>query len=168
MIPSENNGGDRSPRGPVTCRRQKGLNKCRHPSATSEYIDELTIIGYVEVPDISTLFEPNGQFYVHRSCALWSSGVTKADNSALQNVGPVVLQCSSKKCSFCNHYGASLTCNSEGCYKIYHFPCATAAGAFQELASLTTFCSSHLVHVPMLAEGKRLNWLLKLYLLLIC
>lgn len=37
--------GDKSPRGPVTCRRQKSFNKCRHPSMTSEYVDELTIIG---------------------------------------------------------------------------------------------------------------------------
>ncbi|KAG5897190.1 hypothetical protein JTB14_022545 [Gonioctena quinquepunctata] len=149
----EREAGDKSPRGPVTCRRQKSFNKCRHPSVTNEHIDELTIIGYNEAPDVSVLFEPNGQFYVHRSCSLWSYGVTRAENSALLNVGPVVLQSSSKKCSFCNHYGASLTCNMDGCTKIYHFPCATAAGAFQELASLTTLCSSHLDQVVMLCDA---------------
>ncbi|KAJ8921946.1 hypothetical protein NQ315_008580 [Exocentrus adspersus] len=149
----ERESGDKSPRGPVTCRRQKSFNKCRHPSTTSEHVDELTIIGYNEVPDVSVLFEPAGQFYVHRNCALWSHGVTKTENSALLNVGPVVLQSSSKKCSFCNHYGASLTCNMEGCTKIYHFPCATASGAFQELISLTTFCSNHLGQVVMLCES---------------
>ncbi|XP_023312429.1 histone-lysine N-methyltransferase 2C isoform X6 [Anoplophora glabripennis] len=153
MQAPERDSGDKSPRGPVTCRRQKSFNKCRHPSMTSEYVDELTIIGYNEIPDVSVIFEPGGQFYAHRNCALWSHGVTRAENTALLNVGPVVLQSSSKKCSFCNHYGASLMCNMEGCTKIYHFPCATASGAFQELISLTTFCSSHLGQVAMLCES---------------
>lgn len=74
----ERDSGDKSPRGPVTCRRQKSFNKCRHPSMTSEYVDELTIIGYNEIPDVSVLFEPGGHFYVHRNCALWSHGVTRA------------------------------------------------------------------------------------------
>lgn len=77
--------GDKSPKGPVTCRRQKSFNKCRHPSMTSEYIDELTIIGYNEVPDVSSLFELNGQFYIHRNCALWSQGVTKAGRFRINN-----------------------------------------------------------------------------------
>ncbi|VEN62754.1 unnamed protein product [Callosobruchus maculatus] len=151
-------GGDKSPRIPTfSCRRQKGFNKCRVPSTNNEHVDELTIIGYAEVPEVGALFEPNGQFYVHRRCAMWSHGVTRTENSALQNVGPVVLECSTKKCSFCNHYGASLTCNMEGCSKIYHFPCATAAGAFQELVSLTTFCSSHLGQVALLCDASVCN-----------
>ncbi|XP_050507765.1 histone-lysine N-methyltransferase 2C-like isoform X1 [Diabrotica virgifera virgifera] len=145
--------GDKSPKGPVTCRRQKGFNKCRHPSMNSEYVDELTIIGYNEVCDVTSLFEPNGQFYVHRNCALWSNGVTRAENSALLDVGPVVLQCSSKKCSLCNHYGASVTCNLDSCNKVFHFPCATAAGAFQEIMSISTFCSNHIGQVAMLNEA---------------
>lgn len=47
---------------------------------TSEYIDELTIIGYNEIPEVTTIFENTGQFYVHRSCALWSNGVTRTGN----------------------------------------------------------------------------------------
>ncbi|CAH1176242.1 unnamed protein product [Phaedon cochleariae] len=149
---ADRDSGDKSPRGPVTCRRQKSFNKCRHPT-NSEYVDELTIIGYNEVPDVSLIFDPNGQFYVHRSCALWSCGVTRADNSALLNVAQVALQSTSKKCSFCNHFGASVTCNMTGCSKIYHLPCATAAGAFQELVSVTTFCNNHLDRVAMLCES---------------
>lgn len=68
--------GDKSPRGPVTCRRQKSFNKCRHPSITNEYVDELTVIGHIE-PDVNTIFESNGQFYVHRNCAFWSIGVIR-------------------------------------------------------------------------------------------
>jgi hypothetical protein len=77
MPTPEREAGDKSPRGPVTCRRQKSFNKCRHPSLTSEYVDELTIIGYTEEPHVSTLFDSSGYFYAHRSCAAWSHGVTK-------------------------------------------------------------------------------------------
>lgn len=73
----EREAGDKSPRGPVTCRRQKSFNKCRHPSLTSEYVDELTIIGYVEEPDLQSIFDPSGHFYVHRNCATWSNGVLR-------------------------------------------------------------------------------------------
>lgn len=44
---------------------------------TNEYVDELSVIGYTEVPEVQGLFEQSGQFYVHRNCALWSSGVVK-------------------------------------------------------------------------------------------
>lgn len=74
---ADRDAGDKSPRGPVTCRRQKSFNKCRHPSMTSEYVDELTIIGHVEHPEAQSLFEQTGHFYVHRNCALWSNGVVK-------------------------------------------------------------------------------------------
>lgn len=77
----ERENGEKSPRGgPVTCRRQKSFNKCRNPSMTNEYVDELTIIGHVEQPDISNVFETDGVFYVHQSCAIWSSGVVKTGN----------------------------------------------------------------------------------------
>ncbi|XP_063909689.1 histone-lysine N-methyltransferase 2C-like isoform X2 [Zophobas morio] len=149
----ERDSGDKSPRGPVTCRRQKSFNKCRHPSLTSEYVDELTIIGYTEEPHVSTLFDSTGYFYTHRSCALWSNGVVRNENSALENVGPAVLQSSSRKCSFCNHYGASILCKVEGCTKVFHFPCATASGAFQVLNSLTLFCSNHIGQASLECEN---------------
>lgn len=47
---------------------------------TSEYVDELTIIGYVEEPDVQNLFESTGHFYVHSSCALWAQGVSVPGN----------------------------------------------------------------------------------------
>lgn len=75
----EKDTGEKSPRsGPVavTCRRQKSFNKCRNPSMTNEYIDELTIIGYVDEPHVASVFESD-IFYIHQSCAMWSSGVVK-------------------------------------------------------------------------------------------
>lgn len=77
------------------------------------------------------------------------------ENSALENVDQVVLDSSSKKCSFCNHFGASLVCKMDSCSKIFHFPCATASGAFQELSSLTTFCSQHLGQATLSCEGNK-------------
>lgn len=76
----ERDAGEKSPRGgpvAVTCRRQKSFNKCRNPSMTSEYIDELTIIGYTEEPDVSSVFENESTYFIHQSCAMWSSGVVK-------------------------------------------------------------------------------------------
>lgn len=80
----ERENGDKSPRGgpvAVTCRRQKSFNKCRNPSMNSEYVDELTIIGHAEEPDSSNVFESDGSFFVHQSCAIWSSGVVKTGNA---------------------------------------------------------------------------------------
>ncbi|XP_030747185.1 histone-lysine N-methyltransferase 2C-like [Sitophilus oryzae] len=148
----ERESGDKSPRGPVTCRRLKNFSKARSVSSNNEHIDELTIIGHLDQPSISVLYESTGQFYVHRNCALWSNGVSRTEHQALENVGPVVLQSSSKKCSFCNHYGASLTCKNEGCSKFYHFPCATASGALQEQSSLSVYCSNHLGDAAMRGE----------------
>lgn len=79
----ERENGDKSPRGgpvAVTCRRQKSFNKCRNPSITNEYIDELTIIGHSDEPDMSVVFENDNTFYIHQSCAMWSSGVIKNGN----------------------------------------------------------------------------------------
>ncbi|XP_060525404.1 histone-lysine N-methyltransferase 2C-like [Cylas formicarius] len=149
----EKDNGDKSPRGPVTCRRNKTFNRLRNQSMTNEYVDELSIIGYNEEPSVNILFETNGQFFVHRNCALWSKGVNRTEQFALENVGPVVLESSSKKCSFCNHYGASLVCKMEGCTKVFHFPCSTASGAFQELASFSVYCSSHLGQAALHCES---------------
>lgn len=166
--------GDKSPRGPVTCRRQKSFNKCRNPSMTSEYVDELTIIGYSENPDVQSVFEPSGHFYVHRSCTYWSHEVTRTGKYdfccflmkfikfivlfiellGFDNVGPSLLLSISRKCTFCNHYGASAACKMEGCTRIFHFPCATASGAFQELRSCSLYCNLHLSQVALKCESK--------------
>lgn len=59
----------------------------------------------------------------------------------------------SKKCSHCNHFGASLTCKADGCNRMFHYPCATASGAFQELQSLTVYCSQHLNFVASTCDS---------------
>lgn len=46
-----------------------------------------------------------------------------------------------------------MPCKMDGCARIYHFPCGTASGAFQEVTTLTMYCSQHLAHVPLACEG---------------
>lgn len=70
--------GDKSPRAPVTCRRNKNFSRSRSFLSSNEHVDELTIIGHVEEPSVNILYESTGQFYVHRNCALWSYEVTRA------------------------------------------------------------------------------------------
>lgn len=92
-------------------KRQKGLNKCKNPVNTTEYVDELEKIGHIESFDMSLLIE-NTFYYIHRSCAMWSSGVTRDPiNDTLSNVTKVVQKSLNLKCSYCNRYGASVTCN---------------------------------------------------------
>lgn len=132
-------------------RRQKGLNKCKNPIQTSEYVDELEKIGHQESVELSLLVE-NGLFYVHRSCALWSLGVTRDPiNDALSGISAVLAQSLNRKCSFCNHFGASATCKMS-CGKIFHFPCIAASGSFQAAQSCTVFCSDHLAQVPSVCK----------------
>jgi hypothetical protein len=132
-------------------RRQKGLNKCKNPIQTTEYVDELEKIGHSEPVDMNLLLE-NRFFYVHRMCASFSSGVARDTvTEALRNVSSVLVQSLTKKCSHCNHFGASATCKMT-CQKSFHFPCIAASGSFQVLQTCATFCNDHLGQVPLVCE----------------
>lgn len=41
---------------------------------------------------------------------------------------------------------------------MFHYPCATASGAFQELGTLTVLCSQHISQVPILCESKEFKF----------
>lgn len=130
-------------------RRQKGLNKCKNPVNTTEFVDELEKIGHQESVEFNMLIE-NGFYYVHRACAMWSFGVDRDLSDALSNVSQVLKQSLSRKCSFCNHYGASATCKIKtNCARVYHFPCIAASGSFQMYQNSTTYCVDHLGQVPL-------------------
>lgn len=132
-------------------RRQKGLNKCKNPIQTSEYVDELEKIGHQDPVDLNLLVE-GGNFYVHRLCALWSCGVVRDPlNDTLSRVSLVLQQSLNRKCAFCSHYGASATCKMT-CQKAFHFPCITASGGFQVSQTCTAFCSDHLGQVPLVCK----------------
>uniref|UniRef100_A0A8W7PV76 PHD-type domain-containing protein n=1 Tax=Anopheles coluzzii TaxID=1518534 RepID=A0A8W7PV76_ANOCL len=147
--------GDKSPRansllGPPqlgSSKRQKGSNKCKNPIPNAEYTDELEKIGHLEVLDSS--ISDGGYFYVHRSCALWSYGVGRDPVSGtLSNLELMVVQSLSRRCHFCTHYGASLSCKMS-CPKWYHFPCVAASGGFQVIQTYNIFCKEHLGQVPL-------------------
>lgn len=132
-------------------RRQKGLNKCKNPIQTSEYVDELEKIGHQDPVDLNSVVE-SGYFYVHRLCALWSFGVVRDPvKDTLSGVSPALQQSLNRKCSFCNHFGASATCKMT-CQKAFHFPCVAASGSFQVFQTCTTFCTDHLNQVPLVCK----------------
>lgn len=140
-------------------RRQKGLNKCKNPIQTSEYVDEFEKIGHQDPPvDLNSLVE-SGYFYVHRLCALWSFGVMRDPvKETLSGVSSVLQQSLNRKCSYCNHYGASATCKMT-CQKAFHFPCIAASGGFQVFQSCALFCNDHLNQVPLVCKLENIFFL---------
>lgn len=129
-------------------KRQKGLNKCKNPVQNVEYVDELEKIGHLEPSDMGAIID-NGYFYVHRLCAMWSCGVVRDPvNETLSGVSTILKQSLSRKCLYCNHFGASATCKMT-CQKVFHFPCIAASGSFQAYQLCEVFCFDHLGQVPL-------------------
>ena len=98
----------------------------------------------------------SGHVVAHHCCAAWSDIVIQTDDYKLKFVDKAVMQALLEKCSYCHRYGASVQCVIEGpmddvtaadadsdaaspsnlnqrCAKIYHYPCAAAAGCFQAI-----------------------------------
>ncbi|XP_075232135.1 uncharacterized protein LOC142330615 [Lycorma delicatula] len=154
-LPEENIGPDKSPRAlantAVTYRRQKSLAKCRHPSTNGqEPVDELSVVGYAEEPDLSSVFETTGHYYVHEHCAVWSLGVSRPTDLDLQNVGEIIVKATSRRCAYCCRFGASAACTFSNCQRQFHLPCAAASGTFQDTKTYSLICSLHLDQVPLL------------------
>lgn len=111
-------------------------------------MDELEKIGYPEIVEFSSLIE-NGYYYIHRTCALWSMGITRdLTTGTFDNVDEVVSQSLTRKCSYCNRYGANMACKMS-CPKYFHLPCVAASGGFQIIQNFTAFCKEHLGQVPL-------------------
>ena len=60
---SAQSGGDKSPRGSqaphqISHRRQKS----REGKSNGEVLDELSVVGYIDEPDVNIIFEPSGKF----------------------------------------------------------------------------------------------------------
>lgn len=82
----------------------------RNTSLTNftEPVEELTIVGYSEEPEIGALFEQlTGYYYVHQSCIIWSSN---SQDLAPELTCRAVLQASCRRCAYCSHYGAGIPC----------------------------------------------------------
>lgn len=95
------------------------------PSSNPEHTDELSIIGYSESVELSTLVE-NGFIYLHKNCSDWSppakivsssneddkpkiedNNISNDTEDGIKTIVAVALQ---RKCSFCLRFGASISC----------------------------------------------------------
>uniref|UniRef100_A0A3B3Y8S0 MLL3 n=1 Tax=Poecilia mexicana TaxID=48701 RepID=A0A3B3Y8S0_9TELE len=113
------------------------------PDFASRFWDELSHVGLPQGLKVQSLFE-SGQCWAHQSCALWSDGVCEGEGQSLLNVDRAIDSGSTKHCAYCKRLGASIKCCAEGCAQLYHYPCAGAAGTFQDIRSLSLHCPEHI------------------------
>ncbi|XP_034744789.1 histone-lysine N-methyltransferase 2C isoform X9 [Etheostoma cragini] len=124
--------------------KTNGSESCEEePDPASRFWDELSHVGLPEDLNVQSLFE-SGQCWAHQSCALWSEGVCEGEGQSLLNVDRAIDSGSTKHCAYCKRLGASVKCCAEGCAQLYHFPCAGAAGTFQDIRSLSLLCPEHI------------------------
>ncbi|XP_070974437.1 histone-lysine N-methyltransferase 2C-like [Oncorhynchus clarkii lewisi] len=114
------------------------------PDKASRFWDELAHVGLPGDVDIQSLFEESGQCWAHHRCALWSQGVCVGEGQSLLNVDRSIDSGSTEHCAYCKRLGASIKCCAEGCARLYHYPCAGAAGTFQDIRSLSLLCPDHI------------------------
>ncbi|XP_063062990.1 histone-lysine N-methyltransferase 2C isoform X3 [Engraulis encrasicolus] len=108
--------------------------------------DELGQIGLPDDINVQSLFDPTGQCCAHLRCAAWSDGVCRTEGQVLLYVDKAIDSGSTEFCAYCKRLGASIKCCESGCVRSYHFPCAAAAGAFQDSRQYTLHCPDHLEH----------------------
>ncbi|KAM4728821.1 histone-lysine N-methyltransferase 2C isoform 1-T1 [Anableps anableps] len=127
--------GEKKTNGSETCHEE--------PDSASRFWDELSHVGLPQGLKVQSLFE-SGQCWAHQSCALWSDGVCEGEGQSLLNVDGAIDSGSTKHCAYCKRLGASIKCCAEGCAQLYHYPCAGAAGTFQDIRSLSLLCPEHI------------------------
>uniref|UniRef100_UPI003AAECAA4 histone-lysine N-methyltransferase 2C isoform X1 n=1 Tax=Centroberyx gerrardi TaxID=166262 RepID=UPI003AAECAA4 len=123
--------------------KMKSESHGEEPDPASRFWDELSHVGLPQDLDVQSLFE-SGQCWAHQSCVLWSEGVCRGEGQSLLNVDRAIDSGSTKHCAYCKRLGASIKCCAEGCAQLYHYPCAGAAGTFQEIRSLSLLCPEHI------------------------
>ncbi|XP_063317743.1 histone-lysine N-methyltransferase 2C-like isoform X2 [Pelmatolapia mariae] len=124
--------------------KKNGSEGCEdEPDPASRFWNELSHVGLPEDLNVQSLFE-SGQCWAHQSCALWSDGVCEGEGQSLLNVDRAIDSGSTKHCAYCKRLGASIKCCAEGCAQLYHYPCAGAAGTFQDIRSLSLLCPEHI------------------------
>ncbi|KAL0966145.1 hypothetical protein UPYG_G00291500 [Umbra pygmaea] len=114
------------------------------PDSTSRFWDELAHVGLPGDINVRSLFAESGQCRAHHRCALWSQGVGPDRGQSPLNVDRAVISGSTEHCAYCKRLGASIKCCADGCARLYHYPCAGAAGTFQDIRSLSLLCPDHL------------------------
>ncbi|CDQ59356.1 unnamed protein product [Oncorhynchus mykiss] len=130
-----------------------GLHSSSAPGSTDPFNEELAPkfwdeLGQIGLPDdinVQSLFDPTGQCCAHLHCAAWSEGVCRGEaQDSLLYVDKAIDSGSTECCAYCKRLGASIKCCEDGCCRSYHFPCAAAAGTFQDLRRHTLLCPDHL------------------------
>jgi hypothetical protein len=85
----------------------------------------------------------SGEFWAHSNCAVWSCLEEKTSSFSV-NVDKALFGSLSQKCSLCSQYGASAKCQANSsCSEIYHYPCASVLGIFQNFKTHTVLCLTH-------------------------
>ncbi|GFR52558.1 hypothetical protein Agub_g15146 [Astrephomene gubernaculifera] len=79
---------------------------------------------------------------VHSQCALWSPDVFVIGGS-MYGVTAVVKRGRVCRCAHCGRSGATLTCCSAKCSRVYHLPCALEAGAMLVAEPYSMACPEH-------------------------
>ncbi|KAJ8012094.1 hypothetical protein DPEC_G00065110 [Dallia pectoralis] len=113
------------------------------PDRTSRFWDELAHVGLPGDVDVRSFLTESGRCWAHHRCALWSQGVCLGQGQSLLNVDRAIDSGSTEHCAYCKRLGASIKCCAEGCSRLYHYPCAGAAGTFQDIRSLSLLCPDH-------------------------
>lgn len=92
---------------------------------------------------LGRLLPMSNGYWIHTSCALWSSEVWEAPDDGLVHATEKAKGRGAQlKCFGCGFSGATVGCNKSNCPYNYHLPCARACGAVFTL-NQQVFCSSH-------------------------
>nr|XP_055037820.1 histone-lysine N-methyltransferase 2C isoform X4 [Misgurnus anguillicaudatus] len=129
-----------------------GLHSTSAPGSTDptaeepnrKFWDELGQIGLPDGVNVESLFDPTGQCCAHLRCAAWSEGVCRGEGHSLLYVDKAIDSGSTECCAYCKRLGASMKCCEESCRRSYHYPCAAAAGTFQDMKRYTVLCPDHI------------------------
>ncbi|XP_051738984.1 histone-lysine N-methyltransferase 2C isoform X6 [Ctenopharyngodon idella] len=129
-----------------------GLHSTSAPGSTDpaaeepsrKFWDELGQIGLPDDINVSSLFDPTGQCCAHLRCAAWSEGVCRGEGQSLLYVDKAIDSGSTECCAYCKRLGASIKCCEESCGRSFHYPCAAAAGTFQDIKAYTLLCPDHI------------------------
>uniref|UniRef100_A0A3B3RDZ3 Uncharacterized protein n=1 Tax=Paramormyrops kingsleyae TaxID=1676925 RepID=A0A3B3RDZ3_9TELE len=110
----------------------------------SKLWDELGQVGLPDDTDARSLFDPAGRCLVHQRCASWSEVFSRGEGQALIQVERAIHSGSTQRCAYCKRLGASVRCCEKTCQRSYHYPCAPAAGTFQDIRSYSLLCPEHI------------------------
>ncbi|XP_043083004.1 histone-lysine N-methyltransferase 2C-like [Puntigrus tetrazona] len=129
-----------------------GLHSTSAPGSTDpaaeepgrKFWDELGQIGLPDDINVASLFDPTGQCCAHLRCAAWSEGVCRGEGQSLLYVDKAIDSGSTECCAYCKRLGASIKCCEESCGRSFHYPCAAAAGTFQDIKAYTLLCPDHI------------------------